>query len=454
MRTLASLCSGYGGLDLAVEQVVGPVVHRCFVEFDKHPSAILAHHYPGVPNLGDVKALAWAAPGIDILSAGYPCQPFSAAGKRKGADDPRHLWPSISAGIALSRPRVLCLENVRGHLSLGFDVVLTDLHRLGYDVRWTLLRAADVGACHGRARLFILAHDREHGGFPAPSGEPFAAVGDLGLVEPHLGLFGEVELGESLPTSGALVGGTLWALPGVAAGSPAVLLPTPVADHSRGLAQPGSSYQSLPNVVMLLPTPTSRDHKGANQRSDDTCLTGALLPTPATTDAKGARNSTSGRKADSQHTGQLVDEDGQPVDHVMQRTFDPATGRMVQTGLPQAVNLLPTPKASDGDKGGPMLPSAVQPERWGAYAAAIARHALLAGRPAPDPTEPGSKGQPRLSPRFVEFMMGLPDGWVTGVDIPRVAMLKALGNGVVPVQAAVAFTSLGLPGLVSERVAA
>jgi DNA (cytosine-5)-methyltransferase 1 len=117
----------------------------------------------------------------------------------------------------------------------------------------------------------------------------------------------------------------------------------------------------------------------------------------------------------------------------------------------EARRLLPTPRATDGTKGGPnqagssgdlMLPSAVQPDRFGPYAAAIARWSQVLGRPAPPPTEPGKGGRPQLSPRFVEHMMGLPDGWVTDVDIPRSAQLKALGNGVVPQQAALALAML------------
>lgn len=116
-------------------------------------------------------------------------------------------------------------------------------------------------------------------------------------------------------------------------------------------------------------------------------------------------------------------------------------------GLRTIPRILPTPRATDGTKGGPnqrgssgdfMLPSAVQADRWGDYASAIARWETVLGRPAPDPTEPGRNGNPRLSPRFVEFMMGLPAGWVTDVDISRNEQLKALGNGVVPQQAAAA----------------
>ena len=126
-----------------------------------------------------------------------------------------------------------------------------------------------------------------------------------------------------------------------------------------------------------------------------------------------------------------------------------------------AVGMLPTPRASDGAKGGPnqrgssgdlMLPSAVMHTRFGDYAPAIARHERLVGRPAPDPTEPAAKPlnrhgnprvNPRLSPRFVEFMMCLPDGWVTDVPgVTRNEQLALLGNGVVPTQAVAALRHL------------
>ncbi|WP_433460753.1 DNA cytosine methyltransferase [Micromonospora sp. CA-248212] len=109
------------------------------------------------------------------------------------------------------------------------------------------------------------------------------------------------------------------------------------------------------------------------------------------------------------------------------------------------VALLPTPRATDGTKGGPNQRgtggSASTPGQWGPYASAIARWELVTGRQAPSPTEPGTKGQPRLSPLFVEWLMGLPAGWGTG-HVPRNGALKCLGNGVVPQQAAYAFGEL------------
>ena len=129
--------------------------------------------------------------------------------------------------------------------------------------------------------------------------------------------------------------------------------------------------------------------------------------------------------------------------------------------LRTTVALLPTPRATDGTNGGPgqrgsagdlMLPSAVQPSRWGQYAPAIARWEATIGRPAPAPTETTTKGTQRLSPRFVEWMMGLPEGWVTGRGLSRPEQLKCLGNGVVPQQAAAA-TAAWLADTLSERAA-
>ena len=154
---IGSLFSGYGGLDMAVEQVTG-ATPAWFVEFDAAPSKILAHHWPDVPNYGDVTKVDWeAVPPVDILTGGYPCQPFSQAGQRKGTSDERHLWPYVREAIRYLRPRLVILENVAGHRSLGFDRVLGDMAEDGLHVRWTSLRASDVGAPHHRERIFILA---------------------------------------------------------------------------------------------------------------------------------------------------------------------------------------------------------------------------------------------------------------------------------------------------------
>lgn len=178
VTTIGSLCSGIGGLELGIERALGArTVWQA--EIDPHASKVLAHHWPGVPNIGDVRVDIAAMTYVDILTAGYPCQPFSTAGRRKGTDDPRHLWPAVHAAIAHLGPRLVVLENVRGHLTLGFDRVLGDLADIGYDAEWRVVRASDVGCCHQRARLFVAAypqHDGRHGGEVGRGAGPGEAV--------------------------------------------------------------------------------------------------------------------------------------------------------------------------------------------------------------------------------------------------------------------------------------
>jgi len=154
---IGSLCTGYGGLDLAVEQHFNADTVWC-AEFDKYAKKVINAHFD-IPNYGDIKTINWAeVEPIDILTAGYPCQPFSHAGYRKGTDDERHIFPYILEAVSVLRPRWIVLENVRGHLSLGLKDVLQGLAEHGYDARWQVIRASDVGAPHQRARLFIIAN--------------------------------------------------------------------------------------------------------------------------------------------------------------------------------------------------------------------------------------------------------------------------------------------------------
>ncbi|NBW15671.1 MAG: DNA (cytosine-5-)-methyltransferase, partial [Caulobacteraceae bacterium] len=156
MPKIGSLCTGYGGLDMAVEEYFD--AETVWVsEIDKYANQLIELKIKK-PNLGDLKLVDWAnVEPIDILTAGYPCQPFSHAGQRQGTNDARHIWPYIKTAISVLRPRIVILENVRGHLSLGFSTVLGDLAEIGYDAQWTLVRASDVGAPHRRERLFVIA---------------------------------------------------------------------------------------------------------------------------------------------------------------------------------------------------------------------------------------------------------------------------------------------------------
>ena len=184
---LGELCAGYNGLGMAVEEVFG-ATPAWFSEYDTAPSKILAHHYPDVPNYGDMTAIDWAnIEHADIISGGTPCQDLSAAGKRKGMTEGTrsNLWVQMREAIAIQKPKYVVWENVRGAYSASADSdleqcpgcvgdpadggavlralgrVLGDLSDLGYDCQWRGLRAADVGAPHGRYRVFILAAHRD-----------------------------------------------------------------------------------------------------------------------------------------------------------------------------------------------------------------------------------------------------------------------------------------------------
>lgn len=170
--TVGSLFSGYGGLDIAVTSTIHSTL-TWYSEIDPAANQIMETHNPGVPNLGDVTELQWGSvPPVDILTGGYPCQPFSMAGKRRGKDDERHLWPYVRDAISALGPRLVILENVRGHLTMGFADVLADLTDLGMSARWGVIRASDAGAPHQRARLFIVAYPDSvrHGCRQGPAG--------------------------------------------------------------------------------------------------------------------------------------------------------------------------------------------------------------------------------------------------------------------------------------------
>jgi len=162
--TVGSLFSGIGGIDLGLERAGHRIVWHS--EIDKYATRVLAKWWPNVPNLGDITKIKWNPKEhyVDIIAGGYPCQPFSTAGKRKGKEDPRHLWPYFLNAIRTIRPRYALMENVRGHLTLGFGDVLADLAACGYSAEWQIIPASSVGAPHRRDRLFIVAYSSFIGG--------------------------------------------------------------------------------------------------------------------------------------------------------------------------------------------------------------------------------------------------------------------------------------------------
>ena len=419
---IGSLFSGYGGLDMAVAAHYGATV-AWHVEFDKHPSAILAHHHPDIPNHGDITAVDWSrVEPVDIITGGFPCQDVSHAGLRRGVHRGTRsgLWFEMARAIDALQPRKVVIENVAGLLSAdaagdvepcpwcvgdepaghmrALGAVLADLAEMGFDADWGSVRAADAGAPHGRLRVFIV------GTATYPGGE---TVGQRpGLRESEPGRLG-------------------WGRPddGDPQASDVTLLPTPTAQDFR-------DGKHLRQITRDAAERGSSRGVGLNHLMEGDLPAGGapLLPTPAVNDM--------GRGKTPQDWDEWTD--------AMRARHGNGNGHGKSLEI-EAQRLLPTPTSRD-HKGrnqrddATCLPGAVVD--FGPYAAAIARWGQVLGRPAPPPTEPGTNGRPKLSAHFVEWLMGLPDGWVTGVGIPRSAQLKALGNGVVPQQAALALAML------------
>jgi DNA (cytosine-5)-methyltransferase 1 len=155
--TVGSLFSGIGGIDLGLERAGMTVKWQS--EIDPYACQVLKKHWPDIPNLGDIKTVDWSTvKPVDLIAGGYPCQPFSTAGKRQGENDPRHLWPYFRNAISAIRPRFALLENVRGHLTMGGTTVIGDLAEIGYNCEWQLISAASIGAPHRRERIIIVAY--------------------------------------------------------------------------------------------------------------------------------------------------------------------------------------------------------------------------------------------------------------------------------------------------------
>jgi len=470
--TIGSLCTGYGGLDHAAEAAFG--ARTAWVsDIDKGACKILAHRYPDAPNIGDMTAVDWSAvEPVDVITGGTPCQDLSHAGRRAGMTEGTrsNLWVAMREAVAQIRPQYVVWENVRGAYSAEADSdlefctgcmggggtgpvlralgrVLGDLCDLGYDAQWRGLRAADVGACHGRFRVFVVATNADGAGRSeqrrtVTDGTEHAAAERRGATAPDADVIGH-ERGRQARDGRAR--------PADSSGGAVILLPTPAAADGSGSGRhnaPGHA-DTLPGTVRLLPTPAVNDmgagktvdawdewtdrmksaHGNGNGHGASLSIEALrLLPTPVVTDSAGTRNATANRS-------------------------NPDSAHHSGTTLTDA--LLPTPSVADamggherrgGARGDELLLNGMAKaghlDRFGQYAPAIARWETVTGLTAPPPTEPtGRGGAHRLSARFVEFMMGQPAGWITDVPgITRNEALKACGNGVVSQQA---FAAIG-----------
>lgn len=152
------LFSGIGGFSLGLERT-GGFETVAFCEIEEFPRKVLARHWPDVPCFEDVRTLKGGDVGaVDVICGGYPCQPFSTAGKRRGQKDDRHLWPEFNRLVAELRPTWVIGENVAGHISMGLDDVLSDLEGQGYACRTFVIPACAVAAHHRRDRCWTIAH--------------------------------------------------------------------------------------------------------------------------------------------------------------------------------------------------------------------------------------------------------------------------------------------------------
>jgi len=328
---VGSLFSGYGGLDMAVG---GDLVW--YSEIEPAACKVMEAHHPGVPNLGDITKVDWSAvEPVDVITGGYPCQPFSTAGNRKGKNDERHLWPHVCDAISAIRPRYAVLENVRGHLTLGFADVLADLAHMGLSARWGIVRASHAGAPHNRARLFIVADaDRQR----------------------------------------RERAGTTWG-------------------GRHGYQDDNKPYADAASAEWRATQPDNLQARGSTELRKRFGVT-----------------------ADTSGAGRIREAQLQNHDADTRRgwRYDAAD-----------------------------LGDSHRTIAWGQYGPAITRWAQIIQRPAPAPTI-RKRDHDRLNPVFVEWMMGLPEGHVTGHGLSASQELKMLGNGVVPQQAALALHLLGV----------
>lgn len=463
--THAGLFEGYGGTTMAAELALGPLDTRWCSDIKPASVALLAHRYPGVPNLGDMTEIDYAAaPRVDVLTASWPCQPHSSAGKRLGEADPRALWPHVARAVAHLRPALFLGENVARVAGNGeLRRVVRALAELGYVGAWRCVRASDVGAPHRRDRCFVVAVDpaadawgaigwvawhaesgdgsgtvgvrstepgrRDHGALtllPTPSASSYGtnqggAAGRVGPVRESLDTMARNgRFDERINDSGnhAQVGpGT--ALPGVR--NP---------DGAEALQRSAGGPNSLPRPHDLLPG--VREHARRGDRGG-AALAGEEAPEGG---VRGLRvDDGPARTPRGPEPGQQ--RPGQPDDLV--RLVPPATA--LAGGSTEAHGSGATSAADCG-----CAP-------WGQYAAAVHRWEMVLGRVAPPPTRTHPRtGKPQLSARAVEWMMGLPDGHVCDVPgLSRAQQLSLLGDGVVPQQGAHAFRFL--LGHLAERLA-
>jgi DNA (cytosine-5)-methyltransferase 1 len=453
---IGSLFSGVGGLDLGVQAVIGGEV-VWHVEFDAAPSKVLAHHWPDVPNFGDITKVDWSqVKPIDVLTGGFPCQDVSLAGSRAGLNDTTRsgLWAHYAHAISALKPKLVVIENVRGLLSAeavgamesdpwgvgdgqprsvinALGAVLGDLAGLGYDTRWCGVRAADAGAPHGRYRVFIIANPSSDGLSRNPQLHSSTQRSELEAPQRE----------DANRCVGAVTAH-----------------PTNNGHERAGNTRGRGPRLENNNITTTNPSGDEPERWGGLDElagTPETCESGEEeweRVRDAVSDS-GSTTANTDRSGRIQSGGAVTVQPQQsPPEHTRSDVTDLGADAVAPDPSGERFGEHPgKPSAEETGQANSHLANGVSGSRtdtdWGPYRPAIERWERVLGRTSPPPTNPdGRDGQHRLAAEFVEFLMGLPAGHVTepAIGLTRNQQLKALGNGVVPAQCSLALRMLGV----------
>jgi len=411
------LCAGIGGLALSTEFVTGA---KTTLVAEVHPEAckIMAKRFPNARNLGDAKKIDWEQyrGKTQVVSAGFPCQDISQAGTREGIKGMRSgLWFDIATGLWIMRPEHVFLENVAAIRTRGLYAVLGSLHEMKYNAWWGILGADDVGACHIRKRWFCYAEPSRHA-----RRSPTTIYGTYDpdthtWRTPQHDEIGDSKSCKHLFTKwGSMRDGELSELEAPAnATRDAPSLPTVrAADGGRGPTLKSTVHQGSDDLVTVL---TKLFRRNPSVYEEHPEWLGAkptiYLKTPtAYLGSSGAAQHPDQRKA-GKHGPTLDDE------------------------VCFLLNVRPEDEAGDG----PFSPA----EWWNEFLPAVRRWECLSQSAAPIPVIRGPRGGVKVNPRFVEWMMGLPEGWATEVEgVSLGEQISRIGNGVMPLQSVTSFVLL------------
>jgi len=444
---VGAMCAGYGGLELGLSYAGFDFQLEWVAESDKWASLVLEERF-GVPNLGDITKIK-NPPAVDICIAGFPCQPVSHAGTQKGIKDERWLIDDVVGVANAAGARWLFLENVLGIYTANegnaFGQVLASLAKGGFDARWKSVRADhSCGAPHRRNRWFCIAYSSES----KIGSKGSFADSDSGSYDSERrgrcgGLFGAQEEGEG-------EGGKRQRVWPVSSDGFEVVADSD-GSGSEACGDAGYSQEFKDGGESLGHSSFAADSKDFGHewsRGEGAGGKGFADSSVSSADASGG----GGFFAESSFASVVEDSCG---------AGDLGGGADSEASGGSKGEVYGGKTVSDSDESGSQGQESegrryvsTRGDRatcdWGQYEAAIRRWEVMFGSEAPQPTEPAPRGGQRLNPVFVEWMMGIPEGWVTSLEMPRTHKLKLLGNGVVPYQAAFAY--LSLLGLIDETV--